>query len=437
MKERMRNAIKEALSNNKSNFAIYPFGMQGKLFKEILNREFGITETFLIDNASMEDSVKKFSDIPGEILKECTIFMVSDNLKYYSELRIELLKFCDVRQVIDVLENGRLSIHNYRDIITKKQRVIFNPIMRYGIEKELKDLQYVGRNSGNLVFSEAFKENVEYDIETKLTDDWTRDLLGKNNIYAIMPASNFISDFSTWIADLVPILEKTDVHFTLAGLGAQASFEETPKDVVSKLSSGQLRFFKLVSERSNTIGVRGEFSAECLEEMGIKNVDIIGCPSFFQYKDEYPVLQDCSSKKILYTADCRHRKIYDLVKNYDAHRISQNLKDGDENIIFYDFQEWNQYISENKFTFAFGSRFHGNMMALRNKVPTLWIVHDWRTLELVQYLGLPYLNYNDEKFQNVKNVEELFEYCDYSNVYKCYSTKYQHFQKFIKQNFGE
>ena len=41
MKDRMRNAIKEALSNNKSNFAIYPFGMQGRIFKEILNRKFG------------------------------------------------------------------------------------------------------------------------------------------------------------------------------------------------------------------------------------------------------------------------------------------------------------------------------------------------------------------------------------------------------------
>ena len=36
-----------------------------------------------------------------------------------------------------------------------------------------------------------------------------------------------------------------------------------------------------MSERTNTIGVRGAFTAECLDLMGIHNYRIIGCPSMF------------------------------------------------------------------------------------------------------------------------------------------------------------
>ena len=77
------------------------------------------------------------------------------------------------------------------------------------------------------------------------------------------------------------------------------------------------------------------------------------------------------------------------------------------------------------------------MMALRNQVPTLWVVHDWRTLELVRYLGLPHINWFDKKFQDTKCIEELFSYCDYSEVYKSYYARYAKYKQFMLRNFGE
>lgn len=76
------------------------------------------------------------------------------------------------------------------------------------------------------------------------------------------------------------------------------------------------------------------------------------------------------------------------------------------------------------------------MMALRNGIPTLWIAHDWRTLELAQYLGLPYILYK-ECFKKVKSVEELFEFCDYSQVYKRYPSLNRTYCEFIRRNFDE
>ena len=299
-------------------------------------------------------------------------------------------------------------------------------------------MEELGNNTGNLVYIEAMREQLNYDIEAWLSEEWTRDKLGGRNITSIMPASNFVDSHTIWYEDFIPLLEKTNMRFTFAGLGAQAAFNETPRDVVAKLSDRQKYFFHLVSEHAAQIGVRGEFTAECLKEIGITNVEVIGCPSFYQYNEQYPVLEEPSLEKVLYTADRKRKEIYTLARQTDSRLICQVGEDciyAKDHVLFYDFREWNDYICNSKFTFAFGSRFHGNMMALRNKVPTLWLVHDWRTLELVQYLGLPYLNYYDSKVKKIKYLEELLEHCDYSKVYERYPQLNKKYCNFIRKNF--
>lgn len=438
MEEKIRNAIRLAIAAGKRNFIIYPFGKQGKLFKKILNDEFSIKETLIIDNGneSAEDNVRSLEEIETAFYKDCTVFIVSDNTQIFFELRSLILQYVPNEYIFDVVTNAWGTIDIRQEILKRdKVKIFFNPLKRFYKAESVGEL---GNNTGNLVYAEAMREQLDYDIEAWLPEKWARSRLGKGNITSIMPASNFVSDYATWCENLIPALEDTDMKFTFAGLGAQASFEETPKDVVAKLSDRQKYFFRLVSEHAVQIGVRGEFTAECLNLLGIFNVEVIGCPSFYQYKEKYPILPEPTSEKILYTADCTKEKIYSLAGKTDSYLICQNYEDSaGKGTIFYDFGEWNNYIVNSQFTFAFGSRFHGNMMALRNKIPTLWIVHDWRTLELVQYLGLPYVNYYDKKFQKVKYIQELMEYCDYEKVYERYPQLNERYSEFIRKNFDD
>lgn len=438
MEEKIRDAIRRALHAGRRNFVIYPFGRQGKLFKKILNDEFSIKEALIIDNGNHheEDNVRSFEEIDPAFYKECTVFIVSDNTQIFFELRSLILRYVPNQNIFDVITNEWGTVDIRQEILKKDRvKIFFNPMKRF---YKADSPGGVGNNTGNLVYAEAMREQLNYDIEAWLPEKWARSTGGRGNITSIMPASNFVSDYAVWCEDLIPALEDTDMKFTFAGLGAQASFEETPKDVVDKLSDRQKYFFRLVGEHAFQIGVRGEFTAECLKIMGISNVEVIGCPSFYQYPEQYPVLPEPALEKVLYTADCSKEKIYSLAGQANSHLICQNYEDGTgKGMLFYDIGEWNNYIVNSNFTFAFGSRFHGNMMALRNKIPTLWIVHDWRTLELVQYLGLPYLNYYDKKFQRVKYIEELTEYCDYKKVYEKYPQLIRKYSDFIRNNFDE
>lgn len=301
----MHNAIASALDTGKSKFIIYPYGVRGGRFKRILNVDYGIKEIAVIDeNAkSMDVNIIRMDQIDSERYRDCYIFVVSDHSEIWFELRKNLLKYVSPDHIIDVFP--RIKIETVKKMISgERVRVLFNPVLH----PKKDDIGSVGLNTGNLVFAETIKENYIFDIESILSREWIRYDVGKN-VFAIFSASNFINPGARWIEELIPILEKTQMNMTFAGLGAQGNLDDLPSDIVDSLSDKQIYFFKMVSERAKSIGVRGEFTAACLEKMGIRNIDIIGCPSFFQYKAAYPAIEPASLKKY-YTRQIKEKKKY-------------------------------------------------------------------------------------------------------------------------------
>ena len=77
--------------------------------------------------------------------------------------------------------------------------------------------------------------------------------------------------------------KKLKSRITVVSLGAQATLEEmkNPKEFASNLLPEIKELLKLMSSRSISIGVRGEFTYDVLRAVGIKNVDLVGCSSWF------------------------------------------------------------------------------------------------------------------------------------------------------------
>ena len=156
-----------------------------------------------------------------------------------------------------------------------------------GLYNKHKGLEYVGGNTGNIVFDSVLREQLQVDYETELDDRCLIEKLRyiEEPVYGIMPSSNFIHH-PCWLKKYNNSLKKMDMKFTLVGVGAQAKLTETPRDVVDRMDADEIEFFRLVGEKAYSIGVRGEFSAECLDLLGIKNVEIIGCPSFYRNQED-------------------------------------------------------------------------------------------------------------------------------------------------------
>ena len=100
--------------------------------------------------------------------------------------------------------------------------------------------------------------------------------------------------------------------------------------------------------------------------------------------------------------------------------------------MFFDLDTWDSFYHDERITFAFGSRFHGNMAALRNGVPALWITHDSRTSELTKTLHLPSIT--QQTFSRIRTAQELLEYVDYSDFIKHYPNMRNNYKQFLEEN---
>lgn len=263
----------------------------------------------------------------------------------------------------------------------------------------------------------------------------------------------------------------------MIGLGAQSSkIFSTPQKLVSlgvRPNKIKVEFFEKLSERTNTFGIRGEFTAECLDLMGIHNYRIIGCPSMFMNLDgTFPQIADPERGKyqITITPGSSHikTKLLELGMKEYCYWVKQcwseiptfstiggkkilNVKwrlkefpgllcstdkileyNNKYSKIFFDLDEWFKMYSQEKISFAFGTRFHGNMVAMQNGIPTLWVIHDSRTRELTDFLHLPSVPL--EMIGKIKHIEELFEYCNYDETVKHYRALCDNYIEFLEEN---
>lgn len=314
-------------------------------------------------------------------------------------------------------------------------------------------IKYCGRNTGNVCFADAMVSQLNYEDEIRCYN------IGEYSEKAVfvLPASSWIGANGNVLRMIFSPLENKDVSLVVIGLGIQGSIDESTSSIVDKLSEDTISALKIMSEHSVSIGLRGEITASVLEKLGIYNYKIVGCPSFyepFRYwgrvndwnKDFNPEKVVCGvtpynnyEHKILELAyeeqnDLVLQSMDDLpLTLLENQKIEKRHIDGrfpqldikpyelktyiqKKGKIFYSRESWSEYLYKQDISFAWGTRFHGNMMAFSNGIPALWIIHDARTKEMVDAMKLPHLSY--KQFADIKSVLELCEKCSYDDSFK-------------------
>ncbi len=291
----------------------------------------------------------------------------------------------------------------------------------------------VGLNTGNLAFWYALNQHI---CGNKGFYGWGADPVELKDNYDIIafPAANQLNP--DWdMSHLAGLFEQADLPLLICGLGVQAPTQ----DYGITFKKGTLRFIDVISERAKFIGVRGEFTAEVLARNGVKNVEVMGCPSNFintevnlgkSIEKKLTQLKTVDSLVLNYDVTPQLAELVrvayqwglgrdvtfinqaplDLVKmaNEPMQAIEESLITRIRNLVapgvsdsiflnfvrgsfcsHFDVNTWMNQLT--KADLAIGTRLHGNMLALQAGVPSIFIPHDSRTQELTDLMKVPRL----------------------------------------------
>ena len=362
---------------------------------------------------------------------------------------------CLARYLVDNVSQYRGVTYKFYDtpVSLRKERKIDAIVLE--CKKDYSSIQRsfesTGGNTGNLLFIESIIKNLN--AQSMSYNEYKR----FGNLYKDIPiiTTDFIwinetSDFE-WMYKRVEELK--DSIFVPMSVGVQAP--NYNGDFMMPTSA--LKALSAIQERA-VIGVRGEYTADILNKNGIKNIEVIGCPSLFYLgnpnmcikKDDKEIKEvsvnfrtfygNLSVKEKRYLTYCANRNYefieqtaYDFTEqnaadikyyNYVSKWIKRRRK------IFFDANEWKNEMS--KMQFSMGLRFHGNVAALWNEIPALFFAIDSRTEELISYFDLPYIRM--EEFDDTKPIEYYYNLADYDSFNKKYSKLYKRYEEFLKKN---
>ncbi len=316
-----------------------------------------------------------------------------------------------------------------------------------GQELEIK-FSRVGHNTGNLAFFRA--------IKTLLGPDFIKPY------YGIHPNAEQLGGYDAFLTtDLIWISENQrfeDTEKIFRNIGERPLVPISVGLQCAGYKKGFLlhedtaRLLSGMAERC-VLGVRGYYTAEVLEHYGIKNIEVIGCPSLYCQK-EYSFREpaggelktvcgfrtfwgECGRKEQEFLNYCRRGR-FGFVEQTAFEIGHLELQDtrgyqewlAEKKRLFFDMDEWSEYIRA--FDFCMSMRFHGSVIAMQSGVRSLFLVSDSRTRELVEFFGLPYMEI--EAFDGGKNVREYYDTADYSGFHRRYEQNRKRFFEFLGKN---
>lgn len=297
------------------------------------------------------------------------------------------------------------------------------PFQPYPVIESL-DRNYNMTNVGNLLFQSAFIRHVyqpdvcEIDTVQNPGPEAIERINESYDAFYIPLANAFRPDFARHLARLTKLVSQLKIPVVVVGVGMQA--EQDPMAELEPIHAQVREFCAAVLDRSQSIGVRGQFTAEYLERLGVKRVDVIGCPSMFYFGRDIPtpqVPQRFSDAAVAFNwgfdnpdilgdgalllerllATQRSVTYYSQVDNEakaflyggDQCGYIQAMCGVDRLALEFpaDVHLWLQSLAGHDL--SIGSRIHGAVASVLAGLPALLFTHDRRVTELASYFQLP------------------------------------------------
>lgn len=311
-------------------------------------------------------------------------------------------------------------------------------------------------------------------------DEAAIDRLNAEFDYVFLRGSNYVHAQMNW-SRTAEVLRRLKLPVIAFGIGAQA-----PVSGKLELSEDTRTVLKLISDSTASLGVRGTYSAEVMNELGIRNVRIIGCPTAFRNNKpdlaiRLPALDAVKQVGVTlrrevskaYAKDIRRYLTFhrDLVKamagRFEVTLMAQGeveekklalgtpeqkeeamaalrqnawanewyLDERMEELyrgrMFYSdvVAEYEQLVR--RLDLVLGYRLHGNLMALANGTPSIYFTYDSRTVEFAETFRIPSVDvFDGQDFR----LEDHWDQARFDRFNTAYGQVYAAMSAFLSEN---
>ncbi len=306
------------------------------------------------------------------------------------------------------------------------------------------------------------------------------DRLNAEYDYVFLRGSNYVHAEMDW-AQAPAVLRRLKIPVIAFGIGAQA-----PVSGKLELSEDSKTVLKLIADSTASLGVRGTYSAEVLNDLGIRNVRIIGCPTAFRNNNpglaiRLPPLDQVKTAGVTlrrevsktYAQDIQRYLTFhrDLVKamadRFEVTLMSQGeaeekklalgtpeqkaaamaaLKDNawasswylDEQVegLYRNRMFYSDVVADYErlvrgLDLVLGYRLHGNLMALANGTPSIYFTYDSRTVEFADTFKIPSVDvFSGRDFR----LEEYWDQSRFDRFNAAYAQVYGQMRDFLVEN---
>lgn len=332
----------------------------------------------------------------------------------------------------------------------------------------------LGGNLGNLLFTHAAHRALETEDTEVVAGGlvWRPHHASRINdefdAFVVPLANAFRLGFEKELVQLTKLIERLTVPVVVLGVGAQAT-RDYDASRLQPIAPAVKAFVRSVLDRSASIGVRGEFTLDYLTQLGLRDVEVIGCPSLFlngervlvekkvpslnvdsriainispyrkrmgkvlkRHMERYPnltyVAQDRATLRRLLRGDRLYERREGGEADVPVHTSHPVFQDGKVRT-FVDAGPWLDYLANQ--SFCFGTRIHGNMAAIVAGTPAFVLAHDSRTLELARYHQIPHRKISD--LQKI-DAASLYARADYGPTNEGHAGRFQAYVGFLERN---
>lgn len=290
----------------------------------------------------------------------------------------------------------------------------------------------------------------------------------------LYPMANiFSTTFAQYLPSMTDFFNRIKIPVYIISCGAEANTYDELNQLVSAIGDVSTDFIKSIYNTNGDFALRGYFTAEFFNELGFNNLNVVGCPSLFQNgsslfisnskikREDFcaaingrfdlavPLLKDYNS--IYYDQDI----LFDIMYNKEYY---DQLKDGIKGNLRWlrtsgfklflpelilsnrirllaDMWDWRYSLQHEEITFSFGTRIHGNIMALLSGIPCVIVNIDTRVKEMAEFYNIPNIDYFEAtKLSQTPNaLYDLYLKTDYSDFNRTYPGKFNSFNEFLQK----